>query len=403
MLDLFRSDNVVVRSVPTADKRRWVVTFDNYGLGHGFERPGFGQQYLKQAGISAIHVMGRQEDWYQYAEMPEALASVRHAVSGAERVMAYGSSMGGYAAIRFADAAGANATLALSPQYSIDPAKAPFEQRWPQDSERLQFLDEIEGRLANATCPVIVYDSIGLDQKHVSLIAAHIPVTAIALPFSGHPSSTYLGDLGLLHPLVMDVLNGTLDSGAFRQAARAERAASPTYLTRLAELQPDRRHALGLALAKRAHASAPGSIMAMSTYASFLSKAERHDEALALLAEASRRSGRASVYLLAEANALLAANRDAEALALAKEVVTLLPRAAHVWAWLGAVHWKLGAAEDAFAAVQQAVALHPTNATYQDLAACYRPRPERASLPAAKVSRVLKFVKRRASAALGSH
>src|SRR5690606_30202022 len=133
---------------------------DNYGIGHGFDRPGFGEEFLRNAGISAIHVMGVREDWYQYPEMPAAMQAVRQATAGAERVMTYGSSMGGYAALRFADAAGANAVLAISPQYSIDPKKMPFETRWHQESQRIQWRPEIDGRIVCDSYPVIVFDPI---------------------------------------------------------------------------------------------------------------------------------------------------------------------------------------------------------------------------------------------------
>ena len=85
MIDLFRSDNVVVRSVPTADASRWVVTFDNYGIGHGFERPGFGQDFLLASGISACATRS--------ARIRFVSASGYSAISPAARWATWGAAM----------------------------------------------------------------------------------------------------------------------------------------------------------------------------------------------------------------------------------------------------------------------------------------------------------------------
>ena len=74
---LFESENLVIKVRAQSDKSRWVVTFDNYGIGHGFERLGFGEAFFADNGVSALHVMGRREDWYQYPEIKQALAAVR--------------------------------------------------------------------------------------------------------------------------------------------------------------------------------------------------------------------------------------------------------------------------------------------------------------------------------------
>ena len=68
-----------------------------------------------------------------------ALEAVRDAVRGYRRVVAYGSSMGAYAALRFGGWAGADCAVALSPQYSIrDPAVMRFEKRWADASARFR-------------------------------------------------------------------------------------------------------------------------------------------------------------------------------------------------------------------------------------------------------------------------
>lgn len=365
MIDLYRSDNVVVRRVPAQDVSRWVVTFDNYGLGPGFDRPGFGQDFLARSGVSAIHVLGRGDDWYQYPDMAQALAAVRGAVAGAERVMTYGSSMGAYAAIRFADAVGAHAALAISPQYSIDPRRAPFEIRWTADAQRIDFQPEIEDRLACAIRPLIVYDSAGDDQRHVALIAAEISADLIGVGHIHHPATTFLLEAGMLAPLVMELLAGPVDAAALMARARRARRDSVACLTLMAERQPPHRPRLALALARRAVEIQPDQPMALSGLAQQLTRAGDHEAALTLHDRATRLSGRGISYLAPYSQALAAAGRLEDAEALAMEAVEQCPSAPHLHYWLATIRLRAGRTPDAIPALERAVALEPDNARYR--------------------------------------
>ena len=115
--------------------------------------------------------------------------------------------MGGYAAIRFADAAGANVVLALSPQYSIDPQKMPSETRWLQDSQRIAWRPEIDGRIICGVRPVVVFDPLE-DGDQVAKIQDDIDIWPIRLPYVSHPASTYLAETGLLKVLVLQTRRG---------------------------------------------------------------------------------------------------------------------------------------------------------------------------------------------------
>lgn len=376
MIDLFRSENVVVRSVPAGDVSRWVVTFDNYGIGHGFDRPGFGEEFFRQSGVSAIHVLGRQEDWYQYPEMAEAMAAVLQATKRAERVMTYGSSMGGYAALRFADAAGANAVLAVSPQYSIDPQKVPFEKRWLQDSRRIRWLPEIDGRLMCAVRPVVVFDPVGEDGRQTVLIQREIDIIPIPLPHVSHPATTYLGEVGLLSALVFETLSGELDAGAFTQRARSARKKSGVYVSNLALAQPQHRGHLALKLARRSVEVSPHNTLAGAALARLLSRQGHDNEAIKLLENILACTGRDINYLVPYVDVLIAAGRYGEATAHAREAVEASPQQAHLHAWEGAVLWGAGQFSEAVAAVERAVTLDPYAKRYRNLLKVYRQKKQ---------------------------
>lgn len=372
MIDLFRSDNVVVRAVPVEDVSRWVVTFDNYGIGHGFDRPGFGEEFLRQSGISAIHVLGRREDWYQYPEMTEAMAAVRQATAGAERIMTYGSSMGGYAAIRFADAAGANAVLAISPQYSINPEKAPFERRWLQDSRRIRWLSEIDGRIVCAARPIVVYDSVGHDGRQTALIQSEIDIVPMRLPHVSHPATTYLGEVGLLKDLVLETLSGDLEAEAFARKARAARKKSGVYLSNLALGQPKHRSQLALKLAQRSVEVSPHNPLASTALAKLLSRQGRHDEAVEQLEAVLALTQRDPNYLIPYVDVLVAAGRYGEARGYARETVEAFPQHAHLHAWEAAILWSDHQCAEAVAAAERAVVLDPNRKQYRTRLQYYR-------------------------------
>lgn len=376
MDELYRSENLVVRRVPAQDQNRWVVTFDNYGIGHGFDREGFGESFLKAQGISAIHVMGRREDWYQYPDLAAALKTVRAAVKGASRVMTYGSSMGAYAAVRFADAAGAHAALALSPQYSIDPAVAPFEKRWLQDAERISFLPDLNGPIQSKARQIIVYDPMTIDRRHAAMIASDIPVEELRLPYVDHPAGSFLVEIGALAPLVKAALDGSVDMAALRRMVRAERATSAIYFAHLAAAQPASRRRLAIQIGRKAVELNPSSSHALRALGVLLTAEGQYDEALDLLGRARAVGGDHHPLQIAYADALHASGRAEEALIIARAVVAKddLADLAHLHAWRGMIAWIAESLEEALESMEVAVRLHPGNEEYRAMAAAYRKR-----------------------------
>ena len=327
---LFRSDNLEVRHISGADKRRHVVTFDPWHAEATLDRPGFAQDFLAKHGIAATHVLTRDNDWYQYPELGEALAAVRAATAGSERVMTYGISMGAYAAIRFADAVGAQSSLAISPQYSIDPAKVPFEDRWGQIRRRLTFLDAVDGPVACGHAPILIYDPTDRDCHHVARFAQDITIQAVPIRHGGHPAITYLAEAGMLSGIVLAALDGTFDPAAMLAALRVRRRKMAFHHAQLARAQPAWRPRAALALATRAQAIAPNSPLANNVLANALSAVEDHEQAIARHEDALTAGARFPTLLYDYATALAAAGRHEHALAIVDELIGLLPASADV-------------------------------------------------------------------------
>lgn len=240
------------------------VTFDSYSDDRRLNRTGFGEQFLGDNAIDAIHIVAAENDWYQYHDFLDVCARIRELTAGYDRVISYGSSMGGYAAIRFGRAVGADLAFALSPQFSIDPVQVPFENRWLQDSKRVAFLHEADPPAFVETA-IIVYDKHNPDARHVDLFRPHTIVLDVALLDCGHPSTGFLAELHLLQRGSLSLAKGVFDPAAFQHEARRRRKEAGQFyftLSRRSRL-PARR----LALAQQAVAHGPGNISYLANLA----------------------------------------------------------------------------------------------------------------------------------------
>lgn len=249
--ELFRSDDLLVRRVAGFGGPVCYVTFASYTDNRTLDRPGFGEDYFRGRGIDAIHVLSRDNRWYQHSELTDAIAAVAAAAAGYERVIVYGSSMGGFAALRYGAACGATVGLALSPQYTVDPAIAPFDRRWADDVAQISFRDDVH--LPVLAEQYVAYDPRDPhDRRHFALLAARSLTVPIPIPYAGHPVGSYLGETEMLRPLLEQIEAGDFDAQAYASEARRRRRRSGHYFYMLAKLTPAHRPAMKLVLARRA-------------------------------------------------------------------------------------------------------------------------------------------------------
>ncbi len=283
--ELYRSADLLVRARTGCDSSYCVVTFDSFTDRRTLDREGFGETFFASRGVNAIHVLSRDNDWYLLPDIELALAAAAKAARPFERVSAYGSSMGAYAAIRLGGLAGATTAIALSPQFSLDPRLVPFEDRWDPDARRLDY--EIERRLALkgfVSSADVFYDPTDRDARHVELYRACLEARDVRLPECGHPVTGFLAEVGLLQHAVMEAAQGTLDRAAFERKALAMRGRSPQYYATLARRPgpPQKK----LELARQAYELFPNDFGYIAWYAQALSAAGRNDEAIAKFEEA---------------------------------------------------------------------------------------------------------------------
>jgi tetratricopeptide (TPR) repeat protein len=249
--ELFRSDDLLVRRVGGFGGPICYVTFDSYTDNRTLDRPGFGEDYFRGRGIDAIHVLSRENRWYQHAELADALATVCAATAGYDRVIAYGSSMGGFAALHYGASCGAMVGLALSPQFSVDPAIVPFDRRWAEDVARIAFRDA--DRLPALAEQYIAFDPADAhDRQHFALFAARSSSRGVPVPHGGHPVGSYLVETGMLQPFLEEIESGAFDHLAYARELRRRRRLSGHYFYILAQRVPAHRPQQKVALARLA-------------------------------------------------------------------------------------------------------------------------------------------------------
>lgn len=253
--ELFRSQELLVRRVGGFGSRLCYVTFDSYTDNRTLDRPGFGEAYFRGRGIDAIHVLSRDNHWYQYPELDLAIATIAAATADYDQVIAYGSSMGGFAALRYGAACRARIGIALSPQFSVDPAVVPFDRRWADDVARIQFRADPPAPLEQQ---YIVYDPRDPhDRRHFDLLAAQAPTYPIPVPHGGHPVGGYLVETDMMRRLLGEIEAGAIDHAAFARELRQRRRQSGHYLFILAQRIAPRRARQKVAVASLAVETQP--------------------------------------------------------------------------------------------------------------------------------------------------
>jgi hypothetical protein len=235
MTVLFSNERLLVRRSAQYSCRSLVVAFDPYTDNRRLDRTAFGELFAERYKLDMVFVLSRDNDWYQYEELQEALAPVAELSGAYDRVISYGSSMGGYAAIRFGRWAGARTAAALSPQYSINPAVCPWENRWGMESTNIEFVLE-SSAAANGSVrdALIFFDPHDLDARHVELFRSICCVHPIRLPWSGHPCGGFLSDLKLLSDAILNIAHDAFDPTSFERRCRQKRNQSSQYLLTLA-------------------------------------------------------------------------------------------------------------------------------------------------------------------------
>ena len=205
-------------------------------------------------GFAQLSIKTRANDWFINADTLAAEAALERLRPDYGRIHALGFSMGGYGALRFAAALGLQSVVVVSPQVSLHPDQAPFENRYLQESARF---DPVLGDLSHRAVPdlrglVLIDPFQPADLLHARRITALFPLLQIVrLNFGGHPGFGVIREAGKSWTVHQAAAAASADPAQIIAAHRAGRRHSPGYWLRLAAAAQAGRPALAaIAMAK---------------------------------------------------------------------------------------------------------------------------------------------------------
>ena len=224
-----------------------VVSFDNLDIAMNKrdDRRPWGFSFIEKQGWSMLGVMAGGWTWYRDdwvgAEFDRLAAEGFFAQF--ERVVFYGASMGGYAACAFSGACPGADVVAISPQSTLDKRVVPWETRY-----KVVWDKDFSGKYGDAAtaCAAarrvsILYDPYeALDAGHANRFTG-ANVMKLRTPMLGHRLGSSLNQMGILTPIILGALDGSLTEAEFYRRLRARRD-FPRYQRELFERAVDKGH-----------------------------------------------------------------------------------------------------------------------------------------------------------------
>ena len=202
-------------------------------------------QKFVRAGYAHLHLQSRLNDWFVNDET-EALEQVLTGVgAGYADTCAFGFSMGGYGALRFARALMLRRVVLISAQVSIDPGVVPWDRRYRDCAGGF---DRALGDLAQhghaGLGGVILFDPFRpLDRRNAAMITAlHPGLRQCRLPAGGHPATRVLREGGNFAALQEALRDDALSLPSILRLHKDARRDSPIYWRHLAAQAAKRGH-----------------------------------------------------------------------------------------------------------------------------------------------------------------
>lgn len=221
---VFRSRDLEVIAHPGAS-RFLMITFAELGM-RADGRRWWAAAVARRLGIPALGFVATGPNWFPEDAVAAAVAApaVAAILDAHPLRITYGFSMGGHAAIRHARALGAEASLAIAPQWSIDPTDTGMQDRRFQrhfDPARNAGMRIAPTHAAGRTY-ILLDPHEPADNWHCARIRDAIP-RAVMIPVraTGHWISAALAGSETARSLLAGALAG--DEAAIRQAIASKR------------------------------------------------------------------------------------------------------------------------------------------------------------------------------------
>lgn len=203
------------------------------------------EKSLAKFEFNVLGIMPKHKSWFPKSSMWNMLEAIAELIAPFQQRIAYGGSMGGYAAIKYSNLLNVQRVVAMVPQYSIDPEDVEdarynmFYQPELNEGMRIEAEDVSPEREY-----ILVYDPYCTeDRVHYLKLEAVLPQHHVLhLPFTGHDAIAVLASSELLY----DFLLHEYDESYFYQKMRRVKKNSKFYYRKVIEnILPRHRFALG--------------------------------------------------------------------------------------------------------------------------------------------------------------
>ena len=188
---------------------------------------GRGADPLLREGYDVISVQSNCDDWHQNVSIKGIYILQGFLNKTYDVAKGYGSSMGGFAAICYAERLNLKSVLALSPQYTISES---FDKRWSRENKLIVWHQTAEMAITYDGVIRIVYDPFDLDALQAKLICDNFTKATIhchEIKFGSHFIPKYLNEGGVLKNLLLSFANGDF------QIPNVEKRNNKIYLAHL--------------------------------------------------------------------------------------------------------------------------------------------------------------------------
>lgn len=196
------------------------------------------QDVVANAGWDGLYILPKTMNWYQSPELWEFFRTMQKTgfFTGYKRVVMYGNSMGGFAALAFAKLSNAKRVVVFHPRTLLKHSELPWASKF---SQKLKYnrtgprADALNGLEAETDVMIFVDPLFKRDKAHANWICGgHKRTEIIRVPFIGHDIPTFLSSIGIISTVARSAIDGKFDHKWFYSAIRARRS-NPDYLLRL--------------------------------------------------------------------------------------------------------------------------------------------------------------------------
>lgn len=179
----------------------------------------FALEFSQKNKIDTILVGSYLNDWYQTPEMNKIIDLINSKSQSYQKIITYGASMGGWAALAFSKALKADAVIAFCPQVLLEkyPAYTNFyKENNPESNDKPKTLFEIPTGLSQTAELFCFYGAqfsrdkeyVENDLRKIAKEVGNINLFFWGIPWKCHYVMTPLAKIGILSRVVLDIKDG---------------------------------------------------------------------------------------------------------------------------------------------------------------------------------------------------